>query len=119
MVKTLPLSLYPELKDIDPSLIDEHVIAQIEAQRTAESRVTTETGLAHEIYQAIEEDNIDTISFLGQNIGTMMKVRERFGSNREIKERAEYFIRIFQAELEEIAEEIENDRRTLKEIEGI
>jgi len=115
MVNSLSLSLNPELKDIDPDLIDEQVIAQAEAKRKAIAKVQQRVSIIPELYQAIEEDNLDTISFLGQDIGIMMKVRERFRDNHIICEYCEYFIRLDQAEMEAIREEIDNDRRTAQE----
>ena len=49
----------------------------------------------------------------------MLRLRERFRGSQQIRELAEFFIRIDQIEMEQIAEETENDRRTLEEIAGI
>lgn len=119
MVNTPPLALYPELKDIDPSLIDDDVIAQVEAERAVTARSQQSVSIIPGLYQAFEKENLDTIAFLANDIGVMMKVRERFRGHQNIRDYCDYFIRIDQAEMEQLSEEIENDRRTLKEIEGI
>jgi hypothetical protein len=119
MELTVPLSHYPELKDIDPSLIDEEVIAQIEAERTAIARTQQRVSIIPGLYQVFEKENLAQIAYLADDIGCMMKLREKFRGNQRIRELCEYFIRIEQADMEQISEEIENDRRTLKEITGI
>jgi len=110
------LSLYPELKDVDPSLIDDEVIARVDAERAAIARTQQRVSIIPGSYQALEKENLDTIAFLAGDVGCMIKIRERFRGNQSIRERCEYFIRINQADMEQTAEEIENDRRTAKEI---
>jgi acyl-CoA reductase-like NAD-dependent aldehyde dehydrogenase len=113
------LSLYPELKDVDPALVDDAVIGQIEAERAAIARTQQQVSLVADSYQEFEKENLDTIAFYASDIGILMKVRERFRGNQHICEFCEYFIRINKTDMEQISEEIENDRRTLKEITGI
>jgi hypothetical protein len=113
------LSLYPELKDVDPALVDDAVIGQIEAERAAIAKTQQQVSLVPDSYREFEKRNLDQIAFYASVIGILMKVREQFRDNQRICEFAEYFIRINQADMENISEEIENDRRTLKEIEGI
>jgi hypothetical protein len=110
------LSLYPELKDVDPTLVDDAVIGQIEAERAAIARTQQQVSLVADSYQEFEKENLDTMASLASDIGCMQKLRERFRDNQQIRELAEYFIRINQADMEFISEEISHDRRTLKEI---
>ena len=110
------LSLYPELKNVDPSLIDNEVIERIEAERAAIARTQQRVSIIPGLYQAFEKENLDTLAFLAADVGCMMRIRERGRSNQRIRERCEYFIRIDQADMEEISEETENDRRTFKNI---
>jgi hypothetical protein len=119
MVSTLPLSLYPELKDVDPSLIDDEVIARVEAERAAIARTQRRVSIIPGLYQTFEKENLESLSLLAADIGCMMKLRERFRGNQRIRELCEYFTRINQTDMESISGEIENDRRTIKEIEGI
>ena len=108
------LSLYPELKDVDPTLVDDAVIGQIEAERAAIAKTQQQVSLVADSYQEFEKENLDTIAFYASNIGILMKVQERFRGDQRIREQCEYFIRINQADMENISEVIENARRTLK-----
>jgi len=44
-----------------------------------------------EIYEEIESDNLDTIRFLAEEIGVMLRVRETFRDNQEIRDYTTYF----------------------------
>jgi len=113
------LSLYPELKYVDPTLVDDAVIVQIEAERAAMARTQQQVSLIPELHRVFEKENLAQINFLAGDVGILMKVRERFRGNQRICELVEYFTRINQADMEQISEEVECDRRTLKEIAGI
>ena len=110
------LSLYPELKDVDPAFVDAEVIAGVEAERAAMARTQQPVSLIPELHRAFEKENLAQINFLAGDVGILMKVRERFRGNQRICELVEYFTRINQVDMEQISEEVECDRRTLKEI---
>jgi hypothetical protein len=105
------LSLYPELNGIDPSLIDDEVIARIEEERAAIAKTQQRVSIIPGLYQAFEKENLAQIAFLAGDVGILMKVRERFRGDQRIRELCEYFIRINKVEMELISEEIEHDRR--------
>jgi hypothetical protein len=113
------LSLYPELNGIDPSLIDDEIIARVDEERAAIAKTQQRVSIIPGLYQAFEKENLAQIAFLADDVGCMLRLRERFRGSQQIRELAEFFIRIDQIEMEQIAEETENDRRTLEEIAGI
>ena len=119
MVNTLPLSLYPELKDVDPSLIDDEVIAQVEAERAAIARTQRRVSIIAELYREFEKDNLDTINYLHIECGVMRSLIERFPGDNIMRQWAEYFIRLNGVEIENLVEEIRYDRRTTRELEGV
>jgi len=72
-----------------------------------------------DLYHEFERQDMDTLTFYGEDIAVMVRLRERFSSNRAICDFAEYFIRLDQAEIENIVKEIENDRRQIQRFAGV
>lgn len=69
------------------------------------------------IYKLFEEDSIDTISFLGECIGTMQRLKQ--SGTDSLKQWARFFIDVYEAEIEQEEKEIERFRATAIELEGI
>jgi len=71
------------------------------------------------LYREFEKENLDTISSLHIESGVMRGLIERFPGDNTIKQWAEYFIRLNGAAIENLVGEIEYDRRTAREVEGL
>ena len=71
------------------------------------------------IYQQFEKDNMQYIAWEGEAIGVFSKLKETWPDDNKMQQWCDYFIRIAQYEIENITEEIEDDRRTIAEITGI
>jgi predicted HAD superfamily hydrolase len=108
---------------VDPRICTENELRQIQAGARAYDRMT-ETQLAkakeyaesplqkrdvvNEIYDEIEADNLDTLSFLARDIGVLNKVRETFRNDPEIQEYTKYLIMMNNERMNELMEEIAN-----------
>ncbi|HLA04550.1 MAG TPA: hypothetical protein VJZ16_01075 [Syntrophales bacterium] len=71
------------------------------------------------MYREFEKDNLDTINCLHIECGVMRSLIERFPGDNTRVQWAEYFIRLNGAEIEKLMEEVEYDRRTARELEGL
>jgi len=71
------------------------------------------------IYREVEQDNLDTINSLHIECGVMRTLIERFPGDNTIKQWSEYFIRLNGAEIENLMEDVEYDRKTAAELERL
>jgi hypothetical protein len=113
------LFIYPELKDIDPSLIDDDVIARIEEGRAALARTQQRVSIIPELYWEFEKETIGYISETHREIGTLRAVKERFPNNNTIQQWCDYFIRCALCEIEELTDEVIHDREKARELERV
>ena len=67
------------------------------------------------LYQIFAQENLEYINDLYREIDLMESLKKRFLSDEEIKQYAEYFIRVNLAEIENLKDEILYDRKTIKE----
>ena len=67
------------------------------------------------LYQIFAQENLKYINDLYREIDLMESLKKRFLSDEEIKQYAEYFIRVNLAEIENLKDEILYDRKTIKE----
>ena len=67
------------------------------------------------LYQIFAQENLKYIKDLYREIDLMESLKKRFLSDEEIKQYAEYFIRVNLAEIENLKDEILYDRKTIKE----
>lgn len=65
-----------------------------------------EPDAIEEIYREITEDNMNTISFLAQDIGALNKVRATWRDNQDIQDYAKYLIMVENEKMNELMEEI-------------
>lgn len=72
-----------------------------------------------ELYREFEKDNLDTINYLHIECGVMRGLIERFPGDDIIRQLAEYFIRLNGYGIENLIGDIEYDRRTAREVEGL
>ncbi|OPY11722.1 MAG: hypothetical protein A4E70_01402 [Syntrophus sp. PtaU1.Bin005] len=87
--------------------------AQLAKQREYSERPLQKRDVVNEIYQAIEEDNLDYIHFLAEEIGVMNRVRETFRDNQEIQDYATLFIILDHEQVQKLTEEIERGRQKI------
>ena len=87
--------------------------AQLAKQREYSERPLRKRDVVKEIYQAIEEDNLDYIRFLAEEIGVMNKIRETFRDDQEIQDYTTYFIIMDYEKIRTITEEIERGRQKI------
>lgn len=71
------------------------------------------------LYRILEAENMEHIGELHLDIGTMRAVLERFHEDDQIRQYAEYFIRVDLNVIENLTEEIGYDRRTAADLERI
>lgn len=64
-----------------------------------------------ELRQTIEKDKQEHLAFLNEDIGALLKVRERFQYSSFIQQMTGHLIRVRQADIESIAEEIYERRK--------
>lgn len=93
--------------------------AQMAAAKEYAERPLQKRDIAGEIYQAIEDDNLDTLRYLAEDIGVLNRLRETFRDNKEIQEWAKHLIMLDYEKMKEISEEIENDRNKVRAIKNI
>jgi len=67
------------------------------------------------LYQIFAQENLKYINDLYREIDLMESLKKRFLSDEEIKQYAEYFIRVNLVEIENLKDEILYDRKTIKE----
>jgi len=67
------------------------------------------------LYQIFAQENLEYINDLYREIDLMESLKKRFLSDEEIKQYAEYFIRVNLVEIENLKDEILYDRKTIKE----
>ena len=67
------------------------------------------------LYQIFAQENLKYIKDLYREIDLMESLKKRFLSDEEIKQYAEYFIRVNLVEIENLKDEILYDRKTIKE----
>ena len=67
------------------------------------------------LYQIFAQENLEYINDLYREIDLMESLKKRFLSDEEIKQYAEYFIRVNLVETENLKDEILYDRKTIKE----
>jgi len=67
------------------------------------------------LYQIFAQENLKYIKDLYREIDLMESLKKRFLSDEEIKQYAEYFIRVNLVETENLKDEILYDRKTIKE----
>ena len=72
-----------------------------------------------ELYQEFENRNIESIAEIGTEIGLMAKIKETFMKENRTCQYAEYFIRVYGAEIEGLYGEIEQYREKRKEFERL
>lgn len=88
--------------------------AQLAEQREYAGRPFQKRDIAKEIYQAIEEDNLDYIRFLAKDIGVMNRIREAFRDDEEIQGWAKYVTILIHDRIQELTEEIKRDRQKIR-----
>jgi len=86
---------------------------QMAAAKEYAERPFQKRNIVSEIYQNIEEDNLDYIRFLAVEIGTMNRVRETFRNDQEIQDYTTYFIIMDYEKIRMLTEEIERDREKI------
>jgi len=84
--------------------------AQLAKQREYAEKPLQKRDVIKEIYEEIESDNLDTIRFLAEEIGVMLRVRETFRDNQEIRDYTTYFIIMDHEKIRMLTEEIERGR---------
>jgi len=89
---------------------DRQAAKEIATQEEYAKRPHEKYDLAAEVYKNIKDDNMDTLKFLGEDIGMIRKVMERFRDDSEIQERGAALIYIEQELMREITQEIINGR---------
>ena len=67
------------------------------------------------LYQIFAQENLKYINDFYREIDLMESLKKRFLSDEEIKQYAEYFIRVNLVEIENLKDEILYDRKTIKE----
>jgi len=67
------------------------------------------------LYQIFAQENLEYINDLYREIDLMESLKKRFLNDEEIKQYAEYFIRVILVEIENLKDEILYDRKTIKE----
>ena len=67
------------------------------------------------LYQIFAQENLEYINDLYREIDLMESLKKRFLNDEEIKQYAEYFIRVNLVEIENLKDEILYDRKTIKE----
>lgn len=68
----------------------------------------------HKLYGEFEKNNIEQIAFLGEEIGLMLKLKEKFKNDQVILGHCRYFIDLCIIEIEELYGEIEEYREFIK-----
>jgi len=89
---------------------DRQAAKEIAAQEEYAKRPYEQYDLAGEVYKAIKDDNMDTLKFIGEDIGAIRKVMERFRDDDEIQQRGTALIYIEQHIMKELTQEIINGR---------
>jgi hypothetical protein len=64
----------------------------------------------NELYEVIENDNLDFIRQTQQDIALLIAVRERFPNETELQERIKALINVERQEIETLSEVIRNGR---------
>ena len=113
-----------ERHEILVNAYDAHTQAQINVEnqrREYLERVTSGKGgfTLADLYRTFEQENLGYINDLHIEFGVMRTLMERFPDDDTIKQWAEYFIRLNGYEIESLMGEIEYDRQTAREIEGV
>jgi len=99
-----------ELQEIQNGARAYDRMAEVQLAKDKEyaARPLQKRDIIKEIYQAIEADNIDTLTFLGEEIGVLNRVRETWRDDAEIQEYAKYLELMDQQIMNELMEEIVN-----------
>lgn len=89
---------------------DRQAAKEIAAQKAYEAAPHEQYDMAADVYKNIKDDNMDTLKFLGEDIGVIRKVMERFRDDSAIQERGAALIFVEQELMREITQEIINGR---------
>ena len=87
-----------------------HEVAAIGAKEREEEKKRRAQEHRKEFYGRIEADELNTLSFLNQDISLLVKVREKFHKDGQLKALCEYHIHVNQIEIESTLEAIVNAR---------
>lgn len=66
------------------------------------------------VYEIFEGEDLDTLMFLNEEISFLVKLREKFIKNKDIKKKCEHLIIVNQVAVDDILEDIKYDRRQIK-----
>lgn len=88
--------------------------AVIESAKNKEMETPPWTPM--EVYRIFEKEALALIGDLHRDRGMMRRIRERFPEDGKIRQLTEYHLRVIDAEIERLVEEVRYDRETMREL---